>query len=134
MRSFYIFSTTVQVGLEVRPIYHQNDDACIGHLIAGFLALRLEVDLQSRLDAAGVTTPWPDLIRDLAQVHAVIVDLDGNRYRLRTDLAAAARPTASPASAPAQPPKRQKRSAKDCAAPYSALIINESQKPTVQDE
>ena len=76
--------------LEVRPIYHQNDDACIGHLIAGFLALRLEVDLQSRLDATGVTTPWPDLIRDLAQVHAVIVDLDGKRYRLRTDLQGAA--------------------------------------------
>jgi hypothetical protein len=88
--------------LEVRPIYHQNDDACIGHLIAGFLALRLEVDLQSRLDAAGVTTPWPDLIRDLAQVHAVIVDLDGKRYRLRTDLAGAAH--AAFAAAGVRPP------------------------------
>lgn len=80
----------VKSTLEVRPIYHQNDDACIGHLVAGFLALRLEVDLQGRLDAAGVATPWPDLMRDLAQVHAVIVDLDGKRYRLRTDLGGSA--------------------------------------------
>jgi len=29
---------------------------------------------------------WLDLMRDLTQVHAVIVDLDGQRYRLRTDM------------------------------------------------
>lgn len=29
---------------------------------------------------------WPDLMRDLTQVRAVIVDLDGQRYRLRTDI------------------------------------------------
>lgn len=80
----------VKSTLEIRPIYHQNDEACVGHLVAGFLALRLEVDLQRRLDAAGVTTPWPDLMRDLAQVHAVVVDLDGQRYRLRTELAGSA--------------------------------------------
>jgi DDE family transposase len=80
----------VKSTLEVRPIYHQNDEACVGHLVAGFLALRLEVDLQRRLDAAGDVTPWPDLMRDLAQVQAIVVDLDGQRYRLRTDLAGAA--------------------------------------------
>jgi transposase len=32
--------------LEVRPIYHQRDRQCVGHIMAGFLALRLEVDLQ----------------------------------------------------------------------------------------
>ena len=29
-----------------RPIYHHRDDASIGHIVASFLALRLEVDLQ----------------------------------------------------------------------------------------
>ena len=72
--------------LEVRPIFHHRDDTSIGHIVAGFLALRLEVDLQRRLDEKEVNVSWPDLMRDLAQVQAVLVELDGKRYRLRTDL------------------------------------------------
>jgi len=72
--------------LEIRPIYHHRDDTSIGHIVASFLALRLEVDLQRRLDERRVEVSWPDLMRDLSQVQAVIVDLDGKRYRLRTDL------------------------------------------------
>ena len=71
--------------LDVRPIFHQRDDSVIGHIVGCFLALRLEVDLQRRLDAKGPAAPWPDLMRDLARLQAVIVDLDGTRYRLRTD-------------------------------------------------
>jgi hypothetical protein len=76
--------------LDVRPIFHHRDDTSIGHIVASFLALRLEVDLHRRLEARGVQVAWPDLRRDLAQVDAVVVDLDGRRYRLRTDLVGAA--------------------------------------------
>ncbi|HOL66448.1 MAG TPA: IS1634 family transposase, partial [bacterium] len=72
--------------LEVRPIYHHRDDTSIGHIVASFLALRLEVDLQRRLDERQVRVSWPDLMRDLQKVQSVLVDLDGKRYRLRTDL------------------------------------------------
>jgi hypothetical protein len=72
--------------LAVRPIYHHRDDTSIGHIVASFLALRLEVDLQRRLDARGVNLSWPDLLRDLTAVQAVTLELDGRRYRLRTDL------------------------------------------------
>jgi hypothetical protein len=72
--------------LEVRPIYHQCPHMSIGHIAASFLALRLEVDLQRRLDERAVEVSWPDLMRDLSQVHSVIIDLDGNRYRLRTSM------------------------------------------------
>jgi hypothetical protein len=75
----------VKSTLDVRPIFHQRDDSVIGHIVGCFLALRLEVDLQRRLDAKGLAAPWPDLMRDLARLQAVIVDLDGTRYRLRTD-------------------------------------------------
>jgi len=71
--------------LDVRPVFHQRDDSVIGHIVGCFLALRLEVDLQRRLEAKGLDAPWPDLMRDLARLQAVIVDLDGTRYRLRTD-------------------------------------------------
>jgi hypothetical protein len=72
--------------LEVRPIFHHRDDTSVGHIVASFLALRLEVDLQRRLDARKAEVSWPDLMGDLAQVQAVAVELDGKRYRLRTDL------------------------------------------------
>src|ERR671918_75405 len=75
----------VKSTLDVRPVFHQRDDSVIGHIVGCFLALRLEVDLQRRLDAKGLAAPWPDLMRDLARLQAVIVDLDGTRYRLRTD-------------------------------------------------
>jgi hypothetical protein len=72
--------------LEVRPIFHHNDDTSIGHIVACFLALRLEVDLQRRLEERGVEVSWPDLMRDLGEVRAVDLTMEGQRYRLRTDL------------------------------------------------
>ncbi len=72
--------------LEVRPIFHKRDDTTVGHIVGSFLALRLEVDLQRRLDERGVAASWPDAMRDLGEVKAVEVTLDGERYRLRTDL------------------------------------------------
>lgn len=72
--------------LEVRPLFHHRDDTTIGHIVGCFLALRLEVDLQRRLDLRECNTSWPDLMRDLAEVKAVDIELDGRRYRLRTDL------------------------------------------------
>jgi hypothetical protein len=65
----------------------KRDDSVIGRIPGCFLALRLEVDLQQRLDARGLAVPWPGLMRDLARLQAVIVDLDGTRYRPRTDCA-----------------------------------------------
>jgi len=72
--------------LEVRPTFHHRDDTTIGHIVGCFLALRLEVDLQRRLDERGTDVAWPDLMRDLADVQAVDVSLDDKLYRLRTDL------------------------------------------------
>jgi hypothetical protein len=76
--------------LQVRPLYHQRDDTCIGHLVASFLALRLEVDLQQRLEERETKVSWPDLMRDLGQVQSVLLELDGQRYQLRTDMLGAA--------------------------------------------
>lgn len=72
--------------LEVRPTFHHRDDTTIGHIVGCFLALRLEVDLQRRLDEREVDVSWPDLMRDLGELKAVDVTLDGQLYRLRTDL------------------------------------------------
>jgi arginine repressor len=71
--------------LEVRPIYHQTDRQCVGHIVASFLALRLEVDLQRALDERGIEVSWPDLMGDLKQLQAVRMTLDGKDYLIRTD-------------------------------------------------
>ena len=76
--------------LEVRPIYHHRDDTSMGHIVASFLALRLEVDLQQRLDDRGAKVSWPEVMRDLGQVHSVLVELDGQGYQLRTELVGSA--------------------------------------------
>ena len=76
--------------LKVRPVFHHRDDTSIGHIVASFLALRMEVDLHRRLEERAVSVSWMDLMRDLTQLHAVSVDLDGQRYLLRTDLNGAA--------------------------------------------
>lgn len=89
--------------LEVRPVFHHRDDTTIGHIVGCFLALRLEVDLQRRLDEHGVDVSWPDLMRDLDQVKAVDITLDGQRYRLRTELVGEA--AAAFAAAGVRPPR-----------------------------
>lgn len=85
-RDLNLFNQT----LEVHPIYHHRDDTSMGHIVASFLALRLEVDLQQRLDDREAKVSWPDLMRDLGQVQSVLVELDGQRYQLRTDMVGAA--------------------------------------------
>lgn len=71
--------------LEVRPIFHHRDDTSIGHIVASFIALRLEVDLQARLEKKGIESSWQDLMRDLSQLQAVRMSLDGSNYLIRTD-------------------------------------------------
>lgn len=72
--------------LEVRPVFHHSDDSTIGHIVGCFLALRLEVDLQHRLDQHGVQASWLDVMRDLTEVRAIDATLDDVQYRLRTEL------------------------------------------------
>jgi hypothetical protein len=71
--------------LRIRPIYHHRDENCIGHIAASFLALRLEVDLQNRLDEKSIQASWPSLMRDIKQFQAVKMTLDGKSYLIRTD-------------------------------------------------
>ena len=76
----------VKSTLASRPIYHQRDENCVGHIVASFLALRLEVDLLRRLRERRVEVSWPALMHDLSQVQAVRLDMDGASWLVRTDL------------------------------------------------
>jgi hypothetical protein len=71
--------------LELRPLFHHNDDTRIGRIVASFLALGLEVDLQRRLDEKIINVSWPTLMRELKNLRVVDLQLGDTRYRLRTD-------------------------------------------------
>jgi hypothetical protein len=72
--------------LEVRPLFHRTDEACIGHIVGCFLALRLEVDLQRRLDDAGITASWLEVMQALEQVRAIDITVDEQRFLARTEI------------------------------------------------
>ena len=77
-----IFKTAKSV-LETRPIFHQSDAAIAGHLFCSFLALLLRKELDERLTAAGVSTEWGDIIRDLDRVEELTVEQGTKRFVLR---------------------------------------------------
>ena len=82
--------------LEMRPLFHHCDEARIGHIVGSFLALRLEVDIQKRIEEKGCDVPWPNLMRDLTDLKAVHITLDGLQYRVRTNLEGFATTPSSP--------------------------------------
>jgi hypothetical protein len=96
--------------MEVRPIYHHLvKDNVRGHIFASFLALHLASELRRRLAAlrhehapkssptppSGAASahepprpgvPWNDLMRDLAKLRAMRIQMGDERYLLRTPL------------------------------------------------
>jgi hypothetical protein len=71
--------------LETRPIYHHwIKDNVKGHIFGCFLALYLVVVLRKKIEALGKPVEWSDLIRDLSQLRAIGLRLDGQHYLLRT--------------------------------------------------
>lgn len=73
-------------GLDLRPVYHWTDRRVRGHIMVCFLALVLEVVLQKKLEAISKEISYSQVMSDLAQLQAVEVHLDGQRYLARTEL------------------------------------------------
>ena len=71
--------------LETRPIFHHHDETIRGHVFCSFLALVLRKELQDRLTAAGYSTEWADVLRDLESLQSVEVEYQGKRFRLRSE-------------------------------------------------
>jgi len=77
--------------LQTRPIFHHLvKDNVKGHIFGCWLALYLVVTVRQRIEAIDARVEWNDLIRDLGQLRAIEVTLEGQRFLLRTDLAGCA--------------------------------------------
>ncbi|MDA2928204.1 IS1634 family transposase [Acidobacteria bacterium AH-259-G07] len=71
--------------LETRPIYHQCDETIRGHVFCSFLALILRKELQDRLEVAGRTLEWSDVVQDLDCLEEMEVEKHGKRFVLRSE-------------------------------------------------
>jgi transposase len=78
---------TVKTLLETRPIYHKRDETIRGHVFCSYLALLLRTELQERLEAQGNKLEWGELLRDLEALQYAVVESQGKRFLLRSDLA-----------------------------------------------
>jgi hypothetical protein len=79
-----LFRTTKSL-LETRPIFHRCDETIRGHVFCSFLALVLRKALLERLEAAGQSYEWADVVRDLEALQEVEVEHQGKRFVLRTE-------------------------------------------------
>jgi hypothetical protein len=70
--------------LETRPIYHKRDETIRGHVFCSFLALLLRRELEQRLEQSGNRLEWADVIRELDLLQEIELQVDGKRYRLRS--------------------------------------------------
>lgn len=77
---------TVKTLLETRPIFHKRDETIRGHVFCSFLALLLRKELQDRLEKQGNKLEWAEILRDLEALQYTVVESQGNRYLLRSDL------------------------------------------------
>ena len=54
---------TLKTDLDLRPIYHKNDDASMAHLHLGLLAYTLVNTIRFQLKQKGIKNEWRDLVR-----------------------------------------------------------------------
>lgn len=79
--------------MEVRPIFHwRKRENAKGHIFACFLALHLAALLKRKLAQANLSPQWDEVIRDLSQMRAVVVELGGEKYLMRSPLKGCAGP------------------------------------------
>jgi len=76
---------TMKSQLATRPVFHKCDDTIRGHVFCSFLALLLRHELEARLEQRGWKLEWADVIRDLARLQEVEVELESKGYVLRTE-------------------------------------------------
>lgn len=54
---------TLKTDLDLRPIYHKNDDATMAHLHLGILAYSLVNTIRCKLKAEGIKHNWSEIVR-----------------------------------------------------------------------
>jgi hypothetical protein len=69
---------TLKTDLDLRPIYHKNDDATIAHLHLGLLAYWLVNTIRYQLKQKGINHNWQEIVR-IANTQKIITTLGQNQ-------------------------------------------------------
>jgi len=70
---------TLKTDLDLRPIYHKNDDATMAHLHLGILAYWLVNTVRYQLKNNGITSCWKEIVR-IGNTQKVITTSGTNNY------------------------------------------------------
>jgi len=70
---------TLKTDLDLRPIYHKNDDATLAHLHLGILAYWLVNTVRYQLKNNGITSCWTEIVR-IGNTQKVITTSGTNTY------------------------------------------------------
>lgn len=70
---------TLKTDLDLRPIYHKNDDATLAHLHLGILAYWLVNTVRHQLKHHGITSCWREIVR-IGNTQKVITTTGTNTY------------------------------------------------------
>lgn len=68
----------LKTDLDLRPIYHKNDDATVAHLYLGLLAYWLVNTTRCQLKAHGINTCWKEIVR-IGSTQKVITTVGYNK-------------------------------------------------------
>ena len=79
-----IFRTAKSL-LDTRPIFHKTDATICGHVFCSFLALVLRDELFRRMDNAGVSAEWSDILRDLNALTETTIAYNGKSFAVRSN-------------------------------------------------
>ena len=71
--------------LDTRPIFHKTDATICGHVFCSFLALVLRDELFRRMDNAGVSAEWDDILRDLNALTETAITYNGKTFVVRSN-------------------------------------------------
>ena len=72
--------------LDTRPIFHKTDATICGHVFCSFLALVLRDELFRRMDSAGVSAEWDDILRDLNALTETAITYNGKTFVVRSNV------------------------------------------------
>ena len=79
-----IFRTAKSL-LDTRPIFHKTDATICGHVFCSFLALVLRDELFRRMDNAGASAEWDDILRDLTALTETAITYNGKTFVVRSN-------------------------------------------------
>ena len=71
--------------LDTRPIFHKTDATICGHVFCSFLALVLRDELFRRMDNAGASAEWDDILRDLNALTETAITYNGKTFVVRSN-------------------------------------------------